>query len=494
VITTFTASHSTSELSRKAAERVSRARARLVLDAPWYGALALRLRLRERADAETCAGLSCDATHLSYIPAKVMALSDRVLMGMVAHETLHCALLHPFRGKGRDWKIWNQACDFAINGILVEHGFELWEGALYAEEFKNHSAEQVYAVLRQLANEQQKQQGEEGQDGDQSEQGSPMPDGAQGDPDGPQPQMEQPPKPEPEASKQDEQPEGDDQDGQGQGGDEGQGEQDKDNEGSGDGQDGSDEDETEPEGQEPTETPQTPPTTPEPKPLGENDWAKAAEQATLVGRKAGKLPGDMDRHVTNSRESTTDWREVLRRFVEQTQPSDYSWSRPNRRFISQGLYLPGTVKENVGRIVIAVDTSGSITEEMLNVFGSEVTAILHEARPSEIEVVYCDARIQGVERFTPDDAEVKLSAKGGGGTGFRPVFEHVQDTSEMSGEAPVALVYLTDLKNYAETLEEPPYPVLWVTPEWVQRTKPAAGMTGEWGEVVRVPIFEDEED
>jgi hypothetical protein len=46
-------------------------------------------------------------------------------------------------------------------------------------------------------------------------------------------------------------------------------------------------------------------------------------------------------------------------------PADYSWTRPNRRHVWTGLYLPGIVCEGVGEICIAVDCSGSINARQL---------------------------------------------------------------------------------------------------------------------------------
>src|SRR5207244_3632167 len=103
-----------------------------------------------------------------------------------------------------------------------------------------------------------------------------------------------------------------------------------------------------------------------------------------------------------------------------TTPSDYSWTSPNRRYVAAGVYLPGTVKENTPRLALAIDTSGSIGQEMLDTFAAELSAIMLETRPAAIDVLYCDSRIQGdVETFTPDDGEITLTPRGGGGTRFQ---------------------------------------------------------------------------
>jgi predicted metal-dependent peptidase len=203
------------------------------------------------------------------------------------------------------------------------------------------------------------------------------------------------------------------------------------------------------------------------------DWQIATEQATALAKKAGRLPGDAERAVKANRASETNWREILRRFVEQTMPCDYSWTQPNRRYIAAGLYLPGTVRENMPRLAVAIDTSGSIGAIELELFARELTQILHEERPEAIDVIYCDFAVQHVESFSPDDPEIVLSAHGGGGTLFQPVFDHVA----AQGDALAALIYFTDLDGPAP--QEPEYPVLWVTTE-------ATALNGPFGETVRV--------
>jgi predicted metal-dependent peptidase len=71
------------------------------------------------------------------------------------------------------------------------------------------------------------------------------------------------------------------------------------------------------------------------------------------------------RSVEASKAAQVDWRELLRRAWSETIPADYSWTRPNRRHVWTGLYLPGVVCEGVGEICIAVDCSGSIHDRQL---------------------------------------------------------------------------------------------------------------------------------
>jgi single-stranded DNA-specific DHH superfamily exonuclease len=86
----------------------------------------------------------------------------------------------------------------------------------------------------------------------------------------------------------------------------------------------------------------------------------AVQQAENVARLAGKMPTGAARSLEASKAANLDWRELLRRAWSETIPSDYSWTRPNRRHIWNGLYLPGVTSEGIGVVAIAVDCSGSI--------------------------------------------------------------------------------------------------------------------------------------
>lgn len=185
--------------------------------------------------------------------------------------------------------------------------------------------------------------------------------------------------------------------------------------------------------------------------------ATSAQQAMCSAKACGRMPSGIERQLKEARESKCDWRAILREFIAATDPSDYRWSPPNRRFISSGLYLPSITRSGVGEIVIAVDTSGSIGQRELDRFAGEVTAISEETKPECIHVVYCDAAVAATEEFGPSEA-IKLSPKGSGGTDFRPPFQWVED----QGIQPKCLIYLTDL--CCSSFPEPPdYPVLWVT-------------------------------
>jgi predicted metal-dependent peptidase len=102
---------------------------------------------------------------------------------------------------------------------------------------------------------------------------------------------------------------------------------------------------------------------------------------------AGKLHASLERFLDGMWDAKVDWKTLLRRFIVQTAAADYTWSRPNRRWLGNGHYLPKLWSEQMGEIVIAVDTSGSIGNDILQAFGAEINAIVHDVRPEKIHII-----------------------------------------------------------------------------------------------------------
>lgn len=147
---------------------------------------------------------------------------------------------------------------------------------------------------------------------------------------------------------------------------------------------------------------------------------------------------------------SVDWRRVLRMFSNSSRRTRLRGTlrRPSKRY---GTY-PGSAVKRDHRLVVAVDTSGSIGEDDVAAFFAEITAIWRQG--AEITVLECDQAVQRVSSFR---GELPRDVAGRGGTAFDPVFEWV-------GDQPVrfdGIVYLTD--GYAaEPQIRPRAPVLWV--------------------------------
>lgn len=186
----------------------------------------------------------------------------------------------------------------------------------------------------------------------------------------------------------------------------------------------------------------------------EAGWKEAMAGAVQAAKMAGKLPASLERLVEGLLEPKVDWGAQLREYLTDKQRTDDDWNRPNRRFAHRGLILPTVREEPTGELVVAVDTSGSITNKVLEAFQTEIRTIASEVRPEKITVIYCDAAINRTQTFEKDD-EIRLKMCGGGGTDFRPPFEYVRS----NGLTPHALIYLTD--GYGPFPDKVDYPVVW---------------------------------
>jgi predicted metal-dependent peptidase len=185
------------------------------------------------------------------------------------------------------------------------------------------------------------------------------------------------------------------------------------------------------------------------------EWQVALVQAEQAARGKGKLPAGLRRAVQQIVNPPADWRDLLREFVSSQARNDYSWSRPNRRFVAQGLYLPGLHSEELGDVLLAVDTSGSVDERMLGVFAGELNAIL-ASFDCTLWVLYHDTEVQLAREWRSTDGPLALEPIGGGGTAHACVFDWIQQ----SGCSPRCVICLTDLDTEFPA-PAPDLPVLW---------------------------------
>jgi predicted metal-dependent peptidase len=384
--------------------RIQKARTALLLDHPFFGSLLFRLKGRE---SRSIATMATDGVSLYYNPEFVDTLNSATLCGVLAHEVMHPALHHHVRRSGRNPRRWNEACDYAINPLLLDAGLSLPDGVLVDNRFREMSAEQIY---NKLENEAEQQSGEE----DRANSTTGCRTG-----DAPPAESE----PETESGSESDGPSAPVTDG-----------------GIGQVLDAPLPDEETPGIEEQA-----------------REWSVAINQAVTLAKQAGKVPAGIGRTLEGAADASVDWREMLRRLWSETTPAEYSWMRPNRRHIWTGLYLPGVIREGVGEIAIAVDCSGSVNGRQLRLFEAEVRSILEGQRPQRVYVLYFDATVQRVEIYEAGQ-RVNLNPAGGGGTEFGPCFDWLDERGIM----PQTLVFLTDLWGTFPT-SAPSYPVLWAS-------------------------------
>jgi predicted metal-dependent peptidase len=379
-------------------QRLSAARAALVLDHPFFGALALRMNLEEETKGRTQT-MATDGRSIFYDNGFVKTCSDLELVGLLAHEVMHPAMQHHTRRGDRDPGLWNDAADYAINPILTEAGFTLPGNVLNDPQYRGMTAEQIYDALNQPRSGGDEE--EKDQDDNQTGDGQVGGDG--------------------------------DANGHSDGDDNGDVGKDSDN--------------------DTAIRPGAVLDAPDPA-QQEAEWQVAVKQATQAAQMMGQLPVGMAQAVDEASKPRIDWKALLRRFVQQFASADYSWRMPNRRYIAGGVYLPELRSDSMPVIVVAVDTSAS-TSSVLPIFKAELQSIVDECQPEATLVMMADAAVHRVDRFERDDP-IEFNVEGLGGTDFRPVFEHV----EREQLNPACLIYLTDGDGcYPD--EPSDYPTLW---------------------------------
>ena len=373
-----------------AEERLSKAVV-AIMGHPRYTALAGVLMIGEKTIEDDIPTACTNGRDVKYGRAFVDGLTDAELRGLVLHEDEG----HKLHRHLEIWKwmydidphLANCACDYVINIKIVDDnkddGFaQLPEGGLVDERFRGMDSAQVFNILRKEQEEQQSQDSQDNEsegDGEQSEGGTTGSNNAAV--------------------------------GQETGFDE------HDWEGA---QSLSDEE--------------------------QRELARDIDEAIRQGAMAaGKMGGTGNRDLDELLQPQVDWREVLREFIQNTcAGNDYStYARPNRRLMSQGIIMPSGISEQVGELVIAIDTSGSIGQRELTAFLSEVKGVCDTVKPDKLRLLYWGSSVVGDEAYDMhelDNLTKSTKPMGGGGTDVNCVTQYMAD----EGIKPQACIVLTD--------------------------------------------------
>lgn len=156
-------------------------------------------------------------------------------------------------------------------------------------------------------------------------------------------------------------------------------------------------------------------------------WKKRVAEAGHYAKMRGDLPVGLERRIGEIFESKLDWKKMLNHYITSAIPHDYTWRRPSSKAVANGMYLPSIVNDQKLEIVVAIDTSGSISQEELGMFLGEMVGIAKSYNQVTMRVIECDCEIQ--QDILVQNGNIKkiqeIQVKGGGGTAHEPIYEYL---------------------------------------------------------------------
>lgn len=417
-------------------ERVSRIRAGMTVDIPFFGHLLLKMDIRIAEPWMGVPTLAVTRDRRMYLnPDFVDALADDELAGGLVHEVLHVALLCWDRQGSRNVRLrlpdgqvieaWNVAHDYAINLIIDEMSAgsrrcRLPAGGLLDHRFDKMSAEEIYDVIVDEAN---KNGGAAPGDAADGWGADDMRDDLGGE-----------------------------------GGADGDGNSDKDGEG------------------------KKPPGKGRPRNEAKNReldqyWKVSVMEAAQIHeqKNKGNLPLGIRKYLDELTDPKINWKDALSRWAgENGNRADFTYRRPARRSEAVGEMLPYMKRHGVDKIVVGWDTSGSMNGRETEIF-SEMVAICDDLGLS-LRVICVDTQIHSDQSDVrePEDVDVR----GGGGSDYTPMFDLLEE-EEYEG----VLICFTDGYITVPAVKPPHIrAVLWVL--WEGRDIDPTD--GRWGETLIV--------
>jgi predicted metal-dependent peptidase len=144
---------------------------------------------------------------------------------------------------------------------------------------------------------------------------------------------------------------------------------------------------------------------------------------------AGNLPTGVDRIVKNITDPKMPWQELCRIQLTSMIKNDYSFTRPSRKSWHTGAVLPGMLPAEEVDVCIAIDTSGSISNDMVKDFLGEIQGIMGTFDSWNIKIWCFDTQVYAERDFSSDagDDIADYEPQGGGGTMFEANWEYMKE-------------------------------------------------------------------
>ncbi|MBD3791396.1 MAG: hypothetical protein IE918_04485 [Campylobacterales bacterium] len=382
-------------------EKLTKAKARLMLEHPYFGTLVSALRIESDPDQLT---FKSDGNTVRLNEEYIDKLNVSEVEFILSNGAMHAVLGHMERRGGRDRWLWQEACDFAVNAMLVKNGLQAPEYVNYQPQFEGMYAEEIYSQLKEemkYAPDTNHDSSGDAQDQEESPEAQ----------SGSEEQTQESPQPQNQQGK----------------------------------AESAEEQEI---GQQELDALQ-------------EELKEHFEQIFNKLKRQDALPKDLKFVVPEYFSHKVDWREVLSGFIASYAKSSYSFMPPNMKYLYRGIYLP-SLSSDLLRVIIAIDTSGSVERELLGTFLGEVESIMEVYPNFEIDIITADTKVHSHKTYLPGEA-LEYEVSGGGGTDFRPVFEYI----DRNIDYPTALLFFTDGQGiYPDDAAN--YDVLWIMPKAVE--------------------------
>jgi predicted metal-dependent peptidase len=186
----------------------------------------------------------------------------------------------------------------------------------------------------------------------------------------------------------------------------------------------------------------------------EEQWEYASALAKEVSTRKSLMPLGFERLAKKVEPKDIDWKFELYNAINRHMRNNYAFMPPNKKHLYRGFALPSLTSDTLS-LIVAIDTSGSIQEEILGAFIEEFKAIMQNFPAVNIELLIADAKVHAHYSFRGAE-DLDFVLKGGGGTDYRPVFEYIDANFPMAS----MLLYFTDGEGVFPRIP-PAYEVLW---------------------------------
>lgn len=186
-----------------------------------------------------------------------------------------------------------------------------------------------------------------------------------------------------------------------------------------------------------------------------NNVVRATHSAHITNQ-AGSIPGGVELILNKFLKPKLPWENIFYRWFNDLLEEEFTWKKRNRRY--EDIYLPSRITEEgrLEHLVYYFDVSGSVTDNIVLRFNSEVKYIKDTFNPIKLTLVLFDTIIQQIYEYSESDRFDKLRVTGRGGTCLAEIRQHMID------EKPTAAIVFSDL--FCTKMDEgPTCPIVWIT-------------------------------